>query len=169
MAHLELQKFIPAAPESVWAVLADLERQGDWMEDVRRLEVVSEKKQGLGAVLRVTSAIFGLPVVKDEMEITGWEPGRRMDVLHRTPKGSVGSLALHGTGSFVLDRVHNGTILTWIEDFDAPLGPLGEIGFAIVVRPHLMRVFARSLENVRRLACEHELTGKADSAIATGA
>jgi|CXWL01.1.fsa_nt_gi hypothetical protein len=161
MARLEIRKFIPAAPESVWAVLADLERQGDWMEDVRHLEVVSEQKQGVGAVLRVTSAIFGLPVVKDEMEITGWEPGRRIDVLHRTPKGSVGSLALHGTGSFVLDRVDGGTNLIWIEDFVAPLGPLGELGFSVAVRPHLRRVFARSLENVRRIACEHELIGAA--------
>jgi len=144
MAHLEIRRFIAASPERVWAVLADLEHQAAWMVDVRRLEVVTEQKQGAGAVLHVTSELFGLPVVKDVMAITAWEPPRRMDVEHRGQ--------FHGTGSFLLDPVHNGTIFTWIEDFRPPLGPLGEAVFAIVVRPHLRRVFVRSMENVARLA-----------------
>ena len=152
MAHLEIRKFIPASPEAVWAVLEDLEHQKSWMVDVRKLDVVTDAKRGEGVVMRVTSELFGQPVVKDVMTITGWEPGRRMDVKHGGQ--------FHGTGSFILDRVHNGTILTWIEDFDAPLGPLGELGFGIAVKPHLLHVFARSLENVRRLAVERELTGE---------
>jgi len=150
MAHLEIRKFIPASPESVWTVLEDLERQGEWMVDVRSLEVISEQKRGAGAVMRVTSELFGQPVVHDVMTITRWEPPARLDVEHRGQ--------FEGTGSFLLDRVHNGTILTWVEDFAPPLGPLGEAGFALAVRPHLLRVFARSMENVRRLAIERELS-----------
>jgi hypothetical protein len=48
--------------------------------------------------------------------------------------------------------VDNGTLFTWIEDFEPPLGRIGEAGFALMVRPHLLRVFARSLANVKRLA-----------------
>jgi hypothetical protein len=151
MAHLEIATFIPASPESVWDVLADLEHQATWMVDVRTLDIVTEQKQGAGAVMRVTSDLFGLPVVKDVMAITRWEPPRRMDVEHR------GQFA--GTGCFILDRADNGTIFTWIEDFQPPLGPLGELGFSVAVRPHLMRVFARSMANVRRLAIERELIG----------
>lgn len=152
MAHLEIRKFIPASPDAVWAVLEDLEHQKSWMVDVRKLDVVTDAKRGEGVVMRVTSELFGQPVVKDVMTITGWEPGRRMDVRH--------SGQFQGTGSFILDRVHNGTILTWVEDFDAPFGPLGEATFAAIVRPHMLRVFARSLENVRRLAVQRELTGE---------
>jgi hypothetical protein len=144
MAHLEIRTFIPASPEAVWAVLEDLEHQADWMVDVRKLDVVTDIKRGEGAIMHVTSDLFGQPIVKDVMAITRWDPPYRMDVEHRGQ--------FHGTGAFLLDRVDNGTIFTWIEDFDAPLGPLGEIGFAVAVRPHLMRVFARSMENVRRLA-----------------
>ena len=144
MAHLEIRRFISATPERVWAVLADLEHQAEWMVDVRRLEIVTPEKQGVGAVMHVTSELFGLPVVKDVMAITAWEPPHRMDVEHRGQ--------FHGTGSFLLDRVDNGTIFTWIEDFRPPLGPLGEIVFAAIVRPHLIRVFARSMANVARLA-----------------
>jgi hypothetical protein len=33
--------------------------------------------------LHVTSELFRLPIVKDVMAITAWEPPRRMDVEHR--------------------------------------------------------------------------------------
>ena len=144
MAHLDIRKFITASPEAVWAVLADLEHQAAWMVDVRRLKIVTEQKQGAGAVMHVTSELFGRPIVKDIMAITAWEPPHRMDVEHRGQ--------FHGTGQFLLEPVDNGTIFTWIEDFAPPLGRFGELVFALVIRPHLLRVFARSMENVRRLA-----------------
>jgi hypothetical protein len=144
MARIDVRMFMAAPPERVWEVIADLERQGEWMVDVRRLEVVSDVKHGAGAVLHVTSELFGLPLVKDVMEITRWEPPCRMDVLHRG--------AFHGSGSFVLDPVENGTIFVWAEEFEPPLGPLGELGFRATVGPHLRRVFTRSLRNVRARA-----------------
>jgi uncharacterized protein YndB with AHSA1/START domain len=144
MAHLELHTFIAAPREAVWEVLADLQRQGEWMVDLRDLEITSEQKRGVGTVMHVTSDLFGQPIVKDVMEITAWEPPGRMDVLHRGQ--------FSGTGSFVIQRAENGSIFTWVEDFRPPLGPLGEAAFAIVVRPHLTRVFTRSMENVKRMA-----------------
>jgi len=144
MAHLEVATFIAAPPETVWEILADLERQGDWMVDVRELRVTSDVKRGEGAVMEVTSELFGLPIVKDVMQVTAWQPGRRIDVAHR------GSFA--GTGEFVLYRAENGTIFRWIEDVQPPLGPLGAAAFALLVKPHLTRVFARSLANVKRMA-----------------
>ncbi len=150
MAHLDIRRFVGAPPEAVWDVLADLEHQSAWMVDVRKLDIVTDEKRGAGAVMHVTSELFGLPIVKDVMAITVWEPPYRMDVEHRGQ--------FHGSGSFLLERVENGTVFTWIEDFEPPLGPLGETVFAVLVRPHLMRVFARSMANVRRLAEAIRLT-----------
>jgi carbon monoxide dehydrogenase subunit G len=144
MARLEIDTFIAAPAEDVWAVIEDFERQAAWMVDVRELEIVSEQRRGVGTVLRVTSELFGLPIVHDVMEVTAWEPPLRMDVAHRGQ--------FHGYGQFILERADNGTVFTWIEDFEAPLGPLGEAAFALVVRPHLRRVFGRSMANVKRLA-----------------
>ncbi len=151
MAHLEIQKFIEAPVQAVWDVLADLEHQAAWMVDVRRLDVVTERKSGQGTVLHVTSELFGLPVVKDVMGITAWQPPTRMDVEHRGQ--------FHGTGSFVLEPLAGGTLFTWIEDFVPPLGALGELGFAIAVRPHLVRVFARSLRNLSERAVARAALG----------
>jgi uncharacterized protein YndB with AHSA1/START domain len=146
MAHLDIRRFIAAAPEHVWEILADLEHQARWMVDVCTLEIVSAQTQGVGTVLRVTSELFGQPVVKDVMEVTVWEPPYRMGVAHNGQ--------FSGTGWFALERIDNGTIFTWTEDFAPPLGPLGEAAFALAVRPHLRRVFARSMANLARLAEE---------------
>jgi uncharacterized protein YndB with AHSA1/START domain len=144
MAHLEVTTLIAAPPERVWDVIADLEGQRRWMVDVRKLDVAGAQKQGTGTVMRVTSTLFGLPVVRDVMEVTRWEPPHRLDVLHRGQ--------FHGTGSFLLAPAGSGTRFSWTEDFRPPLGALGEMAFAALVRPHLLRVFVRSLRNVRRLA-----------------
>lgn len=146
MAHLDLRIFIRATPQRVWDVISDLPSQGSWMLDVRRLEVTSQQRSGVGTVVEVTSELFGLPLVKDKMRITTWEPPHRYDVEHFG--------AFTGTGAFILETVTGGTVFTWVEDFRPPLGPLGELGFGLLVGPHLKRVFGRSMENVRRLAEE---------------
>jgi carbon monoxide dehydrogenase subunit G len=144
VAHLEVRRMIAAPPERVWDVLADLEDQKRWMVDVRTLAITSAQKSGAGAVMHVTSELFGLPLVRDVMEITVWDPPHRMDVVHRGQ--------FHGTGRFLLERIDQGTRFTWTEDFRPPLGPLGEAAFALVIRPHLRRVFNRSMTNLAGLA-----------------
>ena len=144
MARLDLRIFIRATPERVWEVIGDLEGQKRWMADLRHLEIKSEQRSGAGTELDVTSELFGLPLVKDRMVITAWEPPHRFEVRHE------GSFT--GSGSFMLEPVRGGTVFTWIEDFKPPLGPAGELGFSTVVGPHLRRVFRRSMDNVRRLA-----------------
>lgn len=144
MARLDLRVFIRAAPEQVWSILADFEGQKQWMVDLRKLDIVSETKSGVGTTMEVTSELFGLPVVKDRMMVDSWLPPRLYTVIH------LGSFS--GSGSFELVPVSGGTEFRWIEEFRPPLGPLGELGFAIAVGPHLRSVFSRSMDNVRRLA-----------------
>ena len=144
MARLDLQILIHATPEQVWPVIADFEAQKAWMVDLRSLEVTSAVKQGVGARMKVTSELFGLPLVKDDMFVDYWQEPRIYSVIH------TGQFS--GTGYFELTPVAGGTRLTWVEDFKPPLGGLGELGFDLIVGPHLRRVFMRSLANVKRLA-----------------
>ncbi len=144
MAELELRLFIRATPRRVWSILSDLEGQERWMVDVREMAITSEIKSGFGTELRLTSELFGQPVVKDVMEVTVWDEPKELSVVH---KGQ-----FSGSASFRLDPVPGGCVFTWYEQFKPPLGPLGEAGFKLVVGPHLRRVFSRSMENVRQLA-----------------
>lgn len=146
MAHLDVSVFIRATQERVWEVASDLPAQQGWMVDVRKLEITSEQRSGVGTVIKVTSELFRLPLVKDTMMITSWQPPQRYDVKH------TGQFT--GTGAFVLEPAPGGTVFRWTEDFEPPLGALGELGFKLLVGPQMRRVFRRSLENLRRLAEE---------------
>jgi uncharacterized protein YndB with AHSA1/START domain len=141
VARLDIRTFIRAQPEAVWRVISDLSGQSRWMVDVRRLEIVSEVKSGVGTVMDVTSELFGLPVLHDLMEIVRWEEPREIGVVHRGQ--------FTGTAEFRLEAVPGGTVFVWIEDFNPPAGVLGEIGFRLVVESHLRKVWGRSMENVR--------------------
>jgi hypothetical protein len=144
MARIDVRSFIRATPERVWEVVSDLERHGDWMVDVRMLEVISEAKSGIGVVVDVRSELFGLPLLRDVMEVVTWRPPRELAVLHRGQ--------FSGAGRFLLEPVRGGTVLVWQEDVDPPLGLLGELAFALVVGPYLRRVFSRSMDKLRLLA-----------------
>jgi len=144
MARIELRTFIRAPRERVWGIITDLSGQHRWMEDVHRLEVVSEVRTGVGTLIDVTSKLFGLPVLHDVMEIVTWDEPRELEVVHGG--------GFTGSGRFSLEEALAGTIFIWEEVFNPPLGPLGELAATIVVAPHLRRVWARSMDNVRRLA-----------------
>jgi hypothetical protein len=144
VAKLDLHLFIRAAPETVWDILSDFDGQLRWMEDLRRIDVDGRQQAGLGCEMRVTSDLFGLPVVREVMEITAWEPPTHLGVRHGG--------GFTGTGDFLVERVPGGSVFTWREEFQPPLGILGEMGFNLVVGPHMRRVFKRSMENLRQLA-----------------
>jgi hypothetical protein len=141
---LELCRFIRAGPQVVWDVLADIQGQERWMVGLRELQITSGRQSGPGTEISLTSELFGLPVVKDALVITSWQPPHRYDVRHQG--------AFSGTGAFIVDEVPGGSVFTWIEEFKPPFGPLGELGFRLLIGPHLRRVFGRSMENVRQLA-----------------
>jgi uncharacterized protein YndB with AHSA1/START domain len=160
MATLNLWTHIKAPPERVWDVISDIPGQRRWMVDLRKVEPSEAQGStgaaawaGEGAVLDVTSELFGLPLVKDRMRISRWEPPTRFDVEH------IG--AFTGTGEFILKPVAGGTLFSWREVFKPPLGVLGELGFALVVGPHLRSVFRRSMANVKRLSEGREGASKA--------
>jgi uncharacterized protein YndB with AHSA1/START domain len=150
MARLDLRVFIRAPPERVWEIVADLPAQATWMVDLRKLTIVSETRAGTGTVLEVTSDLFKLPVVRDTMTIQTWSPPHRYDVNHLFDLGPLGRV--QGTAAFILEPAAGGTIFVWQEEFQPPLGPVGEMSWRLLLYRHLRRVFTRSMDNVRRLA-----------------
>jgi hypothetical protein len=87
-----------------------------------------------------------VPIIKDVMEISTWDPPRELGVRH---KGM-----FSGIGAFRLQARESGTLFIWREEFKPPLGRLGEFAHSLIVRPHLERVFRRSLANLKWVA-EH--------------
>jgi uncharacterized protein YndB with AHSA1/START domain len=150
MAGLDLRAFIRAPPERVWQIISDLPAQTKWMVDVRHLEIVGDARAGPGTVIKLTSDLFKLPVVHDTMTIETWSPPHRYDVSHIFDLGRLGNV--QGSGAFILEPAPGGTVFVWQEELRPPLGPVGQIGWKLLLQPHLTRVFGRSMDNVRRLA-----------------
>jgi uncharacterized protein YndB with AHSA1/START domain len=128
MAELTETVDVDAPPERVWAALTDWARQGEWMlaTDVRTL---AGRGQQVGGRLEART---GVPVpgrsrlgVLDTMEITRWEPPRRVDVRHT---GRV----VRGSGVFEVRPRGSASTFVWTELLDLPLGSLGRAGWPLV-------------------------------------
>lgn len=150
--RVSVDTHVEAPTERVWAVLVDWEAQPRWMVDARAVEVVGQRREGLGTRLRCpTDLAFGV-VVTDQLEVVEWTPPHMLGVRHT---GAV----IRGVAAFELRATHHGTHLRWWEEIDPPLGPLGWLG-GLAAAPLVRRVFRRSLANLKRLA-EDDDAGRA--------
>jgi len=150
MASFRTGTHIDAPPSRVWAVLCDWEGSAAWMVDATTVEVLGSRRTGVGTRVRAVTRIAGLPLV-DEMEVVGWDEGRRIEVEHhRWP--------IRGRAWFTLEPSESGTRFEWGEDLHPPLGPLGEAGGRMLRRP-IERVLRRSAAKLKALAEGREAPG----------
>lgn len=130
--------------EHVWSVLADVERQPEWMRDALSIEMLTEGPMRVGSRMRVPTQI-GPFRTTDIMEVTAYQPPERWTVVHRG--------VVTGEGTFTLRALdEDRTQVEWIERLAAPLGPLGRLGMTLF-RPVLRRQFQSDLDRFRTL-CE---------------
>ena len=139
--HVECEVVLPTTPGEAWTVLVDWERQADWMLDADRVEVVSARREGVGIRLAVKTRLFGVPAFTEPMEVTGWDPPRRLEIRH-------GSL-VGGTGVWVLVPVEGGTRFRWSEDIRLRVPLVGELA-ARLYRPVMRTLMGRAQGSLRR-------------------
>jgi carbon monoxide dehydrogenase subunit G len=137
------RRVIDAPPESVWAVLEDIEGQAAWMPDVAWIRAVGPSS-GLGARFRVRTRVLGVPATTDEIEVTAWEPPHRLAVAHR---GFV-----RGRGEWRLRASLDGrrTLFEWDEELTMPPPVLGELALR-AYGPIQRAMLRRSIRNLARL------------------
>lgn len=152
MARVEERIHIHRPVSQVWELLVDWESQPDWMRDARSVTVTSPHRTGVGVTIEVpTNIALGIEVL-DVMEVTDWQEHRRIGVRHT---GRV----IKGTGAFELEPTllpdgTEGTIFTWTEEVDAPLGRLGDLAARATAVPVVSWVFRRSLRSLKDYAEE---------------
>lgn len=132
---------VDAPIEQVWAVLSDIERQPEWIHDLKAVRITTPPPVGVGTrgVGRVQA--FGISV-EDPVEVTAFEPPTHFAIRH---EGLV-----TGDGDIRLAPGADGTttIVTWDETLIPPLLPhLGRQVLAAVFEP----IFQRDLERLARI------------------
>jgi uncharacterized protein YndB with AHSA1/START domain len=140
-APMRMLVVVDAPIEAVWAAVADVPFQVEWMAEMRELVLEPPGRAHVGQRGEATVRILGLSVA-DPVEIVALEPPRRYEIRH---------LGLFkGGGVITLEPGADGTttILRWDETLAAPLLP--QLG-ALVQAPILRAVFQADLERLKRL------------------
>jgi len=137
------QTILPVSPAEAWGRLAAWEDQARWMKDAARVRVLTSSRQGVGVRVAVKTRVLRVPLFTEELEVTAWDPPRRLVVAHRS--------FVRGEGEWVLDAVGGGTRFTWTEDLALPVPLLGPVALA-AYRPLLRGLMRDSLANLRALA-----------------
>ncbi len=138
--RIEREVGFPVPPERLLSVLVDWERQAGWMGDADRVEVVSPTRAGVGTTIVVATRVLGLPVLNERLEVTEWDPPRRLVIAHRR--------AIRGVGTWLLTAAGRGCRFRWTEDVSLPVPIVGELALR-AYRPLMGRLMLRSLWRLR--------------------
>jgi len=131
---------IRAPIDEVWDVIADIERQPLWMEEMKSVRMTSPGPVGVGSRGEADVRIFMIGVV-DPVEVDVYDPPTRFGIRH------VGTFT--GEGRITLEAIDAGrTLVRWDERLVPPVFPnLGQI----VQKPILGTIFQGDLERLKEL------------------
>jgi carbon monoxide dehydrogenase subunit G len=126
-----------AAPQQlVWERITDIEHAAERIPAIRRIEILSPQRHGLGVRWRETRVMFGKEAT-EVMEITGWRP----------PREYVTSAQSHGSDYRCTLRVEpsgDGCVLSF--DFTAtPLTIMARV-IGTVMGPLMRKAVAKALQ-----------------------
>ena len=138
---LRMLEVIDAPIDRTWAVVADVPRQVEWMQEMRDLRILSPGPIGAGTKGEATVRILGISVT-DPVTITAVEPPTRYEIRHDG--------LFEGGGTITLEPGADGTttIVRWEETLVPPLLP--ELG-ALLQAPILRSIFQADLRHLKRL------------------
>ena len=134
-ASIDLQ----AKAESVWERVVAWELQPLWMRDAADVRVLTSHRAGPGVRVAVRTRVAGVPAFTDPLEVTVWDPPRRLVLAHR---GFV-----RGVGEWTLESVGDRTRFRWTERLSLPVPLLGEWAL-LLYRPFMRRLMGGSLRNL---------------------
>jgi hypothetical protein len=128
-------------PGEAWRRLLAWEDQITWIQDAASVRVLTSHRGGAGVIVAVRTRVLGVPLLTDRLEVTVWDPPRRLVMAHRS--------LVRGVGEWLLQPAGGGTRFTWTEELALPVPILGEL-LLLAYRPFMHRLMRRSLSNLER-------------------
>jgi uncharacterized membrane protein len=132
---------IDAPIEQTWAVIADVGRQPEWMNEMKAVRFVTDGPIGVGTVCEADVRILGITVT-DPVRITTFDPPNTYAISH---DGS-----FRGTGKITLEAGADGstTIVRWDEVLIPPI--FSHLG-ALAMAPMLGAIFQADLVRLKEM------------------
>ena len=138
--HVESTVVLPVDVSEAWNILMRWEDQARWMKDADSVCVISAQREGVGTMIAVRTRVFNVPLFTERLEVTVWEPPRRLVMAHRS--------FVHGSGTWGFEEVDGATRFTWTEDLSLPVPLLGEFAL-LVYRPFMRHLMRGALANLQ--------------------
>jgi hypothetical protein len=154
--RVETSTLLPVPPQDAWRTLLRWEDQSEWIRDADSVRVLTAHREGLGVRISVRNRVFNVPMFTEELQVTAWDPHRRLQMTHMS--------FIRGIGTWELKPEGRGTRFRWVEDISLPFGALGEIALWLY-RPfllHLMRGAMRDLRVFVLSSCRPERPEKSE-------
>lgn len=144
MGRIRVATELDATPAEVWEIVEPVERHVDWMADAVAIHFETDQTRGVGTRFLCDTKV-GPITLQDRMEITEWEPERRMGVRHTG--------IVTGSGVFELDPIDLGrrTRFTWTEDLRFPWYLGGRIGEVVGGQFVMKQIWKRNLRELGKL------------------
>jgi hypothetical protein len=143
--RVSAQTELAPPPGEAWRRLLAWEDQTAWMRDAYSVRVLTSHREGVGAIVAVRTSVLGVPLLTDRLEVTLWDPPRRLVMAHRG--------LVRGVGEWLLEPARHGTRFTWTEELRLPVPLLGEL-VLLAYRPFMRRLMRGSLANLRAMLGE---------------
>jgi carbon monoxide dehydrogenase subunit G len=140
MPRVERSATVGAAPETVFAFVADPTNSLRWMHGFTKFEPVDPTKTGVGARVNASGSVFGFPVATT-LEIVDFDPPKRLG------SRTTGRLKSYSVWEFA--PTPGGTLVTFRGEYDVPSGLLRMVGGPLIER-ELEKNAEMSLANLKR-------------------
>ena len=136
--HMEI--LINAPLPRVWGYASDVQRQPEWMHEMKSVEMITPGPIKVGSRGRATVRIFGISTT-DDVVITRLEPPHAFGIRHEGKFTGEGLLEFSAASE-------QQTLIRWMEYLRPPLFPM-LAGF--LQRPILRRIFQSDLRHLKEI------------------
>lgn len=144
MAKVETSIHIATGPEAVWDVIMDPQRLGDWVTIHRRLGEVSPGPLEVGSLVEQTMCLRGA-TFKVKWRVVELDAPRHAIWEGKGPARSSALIRDELTAE------DGGTRFEYVNEFKAPMGPLGSVASRVLVGGLSEREAEASLKRLKAL------------------
>lgn len=137
------QAFLSVDTETAWRILLRWEDQARWMKDADSVRVLTARREGVGVRIAVKTRVLNVPLFTEQLEVTMWDPPRRLVLAHRN--------FVRGVGEWLLEPAEAGCSFAWSETLSLPVPLLGELAL-LVYRPFMRRLMRGALAGLQVFA-----------------